>query len=168
MNRYTFNQTQLYALLLFAGLIPVLTLVVGFHLAWQYHESNGRISGFPVVLSEQLVNDNAAHLESLDQKALQEVVDVSPQEDAGAIAVSASQPLISVPEPDTLKQTKPGIAQSERMAASELGFALQLGAFKDKQRAIAWASQQKLKHQNVHLLKREIAGKIFYTVAVGH
>lgn len=169
MNRYSFNQSQLYALVLFSGIIPVIALVLGFHLAWQYHdEGSGKGNSeasieakanlTPVVHSDELVKPNVAvatppdlHLESENMVLIDTPAEKLLSEDR-------------VGSTSTIDTTS---AQSTGMGLDQ-AFALQLGAFREKSRAIAWASLKQLEYDAVHLLEREIDGQIYYCVAVGH
>lgn len=184
MNRYSFNQTQLYALLLFSGAIPVLTLVLGFHLAWQYHDGKALANGYPVVLSDQVVQRDISHELNAAPDAMEIRLTENPQIETQADASAETSAKTAEPiknaeliktaqiaaSPTITSETDnpPSMPVSGAGSDTQKAFALQLAAFQDKQRAIAWATKQKQQHDNVHLLKREIDGKTFYTVAVGH
>lgn len=178
MDRYSLNQTQLYALFLFAGTIPVLTLVLGFHLAWQYHDTSSA-NVYPVIQPEQQVSDTIHSNEHLEVLTL--VTDVS---NASASLVAIDAPVkkdLSLDEQRGEPELEHGdslviktrLPEASKLEASKefhtnQAFALQLGAFQEKQRAIVWAADKRLEHDDVHLLKREVNGRLFYTVVVGH
>ena len=183
MNRYSLNQTQLCCLLLFAGTIPVLALVFGFHLAWQYHDGKAAFSYSVVQADEHLRMpiENATPSLVVDSDAAGLLASVEQSEIAGLESVAvASEPqyLFDSHTQNTevnereIEQQDSLIPESQGEAINVLdttpAFALQLGAFRDKHRAIAWASKKRLEHQNVHLLMREVKGQVLYTVAVGH
>ena len=161
MNRYSLNQSQLYALVLSAAIIPLIALVLGFHLAWQYHDKGSAKTNatfLPVVQSDELVMPNET-LATLADLSLEAETQISQEKPLVQVSVKDEVSILGVPDMSSAQVSK---------AVLDEAFALQLGAFRDKSRAIAWASIKQLEHDNVHLLEREIGGQKYYAVAVGH
>ena len=169
MNKYSFTQSQLYALLLFAGIIPVIALVLGFHLAWQYQDE-GNVKGSseasiaatatlpPVVHSDELVKPNVEVVTPPDL----------PLESENAVLIDIpAEKLLSEDRIDSTNTIDTASAHLTETGLDQT-FALQLGAFREKSRAIAWASLKQLEYDAVHLLERDIDGQKYYCVAVGH
>lgn len=185
MKRYSLKQTQLYALFLFSGTIPVLTLVLGFHLAWQYHDtSNAAV--YPVVQTEQTVVDaeqtavkeeqkrGESDQSNLPHQALDPSNTTAPLASIDALAAatpSVDKPAFEFkpqPEPQEAIPRQTHLSDVSEILSTDQAFALQLGAFESKDRAIAWATAKRTEHDDVHLLKREVNGRVLFTVAVGH
>jgi cell division septation protein DedD len=180
MKALSIPRSQLYLMLAFTTVVPLIALVLGFYLALQYKQTDAHIANAPVT-SEQVASAQTAIDEVLiDQELIHkaapygkvEVVDakvvpsdislpdtaLAPTFEAASLVLEASKDAKEANEANKGKNDVAAVTYTEVDSRESLQgtYLLQTGAFSDKNRALHWAQTLRAKHSEVHVFSRDI------------
>ena len=174
MKKQLLSLNQLYSLILVSAAIPLLALVSGFHMAWQYYEKSP--PNPPVVLSHQVIqsglqDDSGVHT----NQSLERAVDTVNHSVAAYAAEFVPPNPVETLSSERQLQPRSVLSESQiketfdvdhAFAKESPNYALQIGAFGTKKRAAMWANQHKLGKYRVMILLRTVEGRHIYAVVV--
>lgn len=181
MRKYSFSQIELYSIILFSAIVAALSVLVGFNLAWQHSGAQTPIVGAHELVATEVVSENVAPEkrvvgvsgtsqvltgevpESLEGKGISEIPVDGPSISDNAQVLASSD--VVKHEAQDEGEAFGAIAFQEVLAHDS--FAIQIGAFSEKQRALKLAHDQRSEHDTLSVVVRHVDGHKYFSVLVG-